>query len=542
MKIENLQARVEKFYGVVIRNELWVFALLLLISMLQLWIFKYLPSLDGPQHLYNSNVIIQLLKGSGLFGEFYRINEVIVGYWTGHFALTFFNLFLPAWLAEKMFLSAYVFGVVFSFRYLVRSINPEKENLLVYLIFPFVFHNYLMLGYYSFSISVIFFFLAFGYWIRHSNRFRGKEMALFGALVLGIFLSHGLVFLFFGAAFLIYVVLSAIYSKVTGEKGFSWRELITRLWRLAVSVLPALLLWVVYIRKVMGINPTVTATSYYKMELVGFILRIRQLVGFNHEMESPAYRVLFGTLALLSLLVLISYIRRRRQKQGHWIEIFSPSQAWIFISLMFLTAYFFAPDRISAGSLTNRFGLFFFLALLVCLASQTMPKWAQLLALVVVVGVMASTRAIHCYYLEKLNRDISEIQEMSPHMKDGSTVFSINSSNNWIHRHFQLYVADEKELVHLKNPQCAGQFPVKWNERSLPECYLGDQWVKPDRAPDIRGEGHRKLQVDYITVYSQLLFWEAEDEEKWQQILEEYYELVMITSGKLGALYQRKQQ
>ena len=106
MKAENLRVRVDTLYGAVIKNETWVFALLLLISMLPLWIFKYVPSLDGPQHLYNSNVIMQLIQGSEIFREFFRINEVVVGYWTGHFALSFFNLFLPAWLAEKMFLTA----------------------------------------------------------------------------------------------------------------------------------------------------------------------------------------------------------------------------------------------------------------------------------------------------------------------------------------------------------------------------------------------------------------------------------------------------
>jgi hypothetical protein len=540
MKAENLQALVDTLYGAVIKNERWVFALLLLISMIPLWIFKYVPSLDGPQHLYNSNVIMQLIRGSDIFREFFRINEVVVGYWTGHFALSFFNLFLPAWLAEKMFLTAYVFGVVFSFRYLVRSIYPERQNLLVYLIFPFAFHSYLLMGYYSFSIAVIFFFWAFGYYIRNSKQFRWKEMFLFGALVLGVFLSHGFVFLFFGAAFLVYKIATTLLLIVSGEKGGSGKELFGRWWRLAVSVLPAFFLWVIYIRTVLEINPSVRAADYYKMELVSFLLRIRQLVGFNHEMESPAYYVLFGLLALLSLMVLIHYIRRRVRRQGHWLELFNPSYAWISISLLFLFAYFFAPDRISAGSLTHRFGLFFFLALLVCLATRPMPRWTQLLTLLVVLGVLGSTRAIHSSFLYKLNGDISEIQEMSPYMEDGKSVFSINSSNNWVHRHFQLYVADEKELVHLMNPQCAGQFPVKWNEHTLPECYLGDQWIKPNRAPDIRGSGHRKLQVEYITVFYQEAFWESENRQRWQQIIQEHYELVMITSRELWALYKRK--
>lgn len=540
MKAEKLQSRVDPIYEVLIKNETWVFAFLCMICILPLWIFRYVPSLDGPQHLYSSHVILQILQGSEIFREFFRINEVVVGYWTGHFALSFFNLLFPAWLAEKFFLSAYVLGVVFSFRYLVRSIYPEKQNLLVYLIFPFVFHSYLLMGYYSFSIAIIFFFWAFGFWIRHSQHFRWKQMLVFGALVLGVFLSHGLVFLFFGVAFLFYFLATSLSSRESGEQGSSWKLFFSQLWRLALSALPAVILWAVYIRAVMGINPTVTGASYYKMELVRFLLRIRQLVGFNHEMESPALYLMFALLALLSMMVLIHFIQRRIRGEGKWGELFKPGLVWASIALLFLVAYFFAPDRISAGSLTHRFGLYFFLALLVCLATQPFPRWTQLLALLVVVGALGYSRSIHSHFYQKLNQDISEIQEMSAHMNEGSTVLSINSSNNWLHRHFQLYVADEKELVHLKNPQCAGQFPVKWNENKLPECYVGDQWVKPDRAPDIRGAGHRKEQVDYITVFYQKAFWESEEDQKWQQILQEHYDLVMITSHELGALYQSK--
>jgi len=540
MKADNTQNLVDRCYSFLGKNQIWIYVLLLSISLIPLWIFRYIPSLDGPQHLYTSQVIMELLKGSDIFREFFRINEVLVGYWTGHFVLSFFNLFLPAWLAEKFFLTAYVLGMVFSFRYLVLSIYPEKQNLLVFLIFPFVFHMYLLMGYYAFSIAGIFFFWAFGYWLRHKEHFGTREMILFGILVLGIFLSHALVFVFFGASFLLYFLLGTLYSRVVQKPGPTWKDFFGALWRLALSVLPTLVLWGIYIRTVMGINPTVSATGYYKMELLRFVFRIRQLVGFNHEMESPAFKVLFLLLALLVLLVLIQFIRGRLTKEGHWLDVFNPGFAWVSIALFFLVVYFFAPDRISAGSLTHRFGLFFFLALLVSLASRPLPRWSQLLTLLVVLGVLGSTRAIQSVFFYKLNQDISEIREMSEYMEEGSTVYSINSSDNWVHRHFQLYVADEKELVHLRNPQCAGQFPVRWNEHSLPECYAGDQWVKPDRAPDIRGSDHRRLQIDYITVFYQHRFWESEDEQLWQAILEEHYEPVMLTSRELGALYRRK--
>jgi hypothetical protein len=398
-----------------------------------------------------------------------------------------------------------------------------------------------VLGYYAFSIAAIFFFWAFGYWIRQRESFGWKEMLVFGAIVFGIFLSHGLVFVFFGGAFLLYFVLTSIYSMVIKAPGTSGKGLLLLTGRLALSVAPALIFWAVYIRAVMGINPTITAASYYKMELVKFILRIRQLVGFNHEVESPAYIVLFILIVGLCIAALLVFVRRRLQKEVKWIELFNQRYAWIAVSFLFLLAYFFMPDRISAGSLTNRFGLFFFLALIVFLAATPIPRWLQLLSLVVLLGVMGSTRVIHHDFIRKLNKDVLEIREMETYMEEGSTVYSLNNSTNWIHRHFQLYVADEKELVHLRNPQCAGQFPVKWNAEALPECYLGDQWIKPDRAPDISGMGHRRIQVDYITVFYQERFWESEEEEKWHELLSRHYDLVMITSRKLGALYRKKE-
>ena len=117
-----------RIYDRMLKYERYLFALFLAIALLQLWLTRYVPSLDGPQHLYNANVLVELLKGNELFRAFFSVNDVIVGYWTGHFFLTFFHLLFPAWLAEKLFLTAYVFAMVFSFRYLVRSMNPCQRE------------------------------------------------------------------------------------------------------------------------------------------------------------------------------------------------------------------------------------------------------------------------------------------------------------------------------------------------------------------------------------------------------------------------------
>jgi hypothetical protein len=208
---------------------------------------------------------------------------------------------------------------------------------------------------------------------------------------------------------------------------------------------------------------------------------------------------------------------------------------------MFLGFYFLLPDRISAGSLTNRFGLFFFFGTIVFLASQKFPRSLQLFALLMLSGSTISTRLIHHQYLSRSNKEIMELKELSDHMNEGSTVISINTTNNWIHHHTQLYVADELSVIHLNNPQCAGQFPIVWNEKSLPRCFTGEHPFRPSGSPDVSGLDHKVEQVDYITVFYHRRLWENDSYEQWQDILHNNYDLVSVSSQKRAALYRRKE-
>jgi len=529
---------MKRVYQFIIRKEKWFYFIFLVICLLHIWLTRYVPSLDGPQHLYSAQVITELLSGNKLFAEFFKINPVIVGYWTGHFFLTFFKLFLPGWLAEKFFITAYVFGMAFSFRYLIKGLFTDRENLLVFLIFPFIFHNYMLLGYYSFSIAAIFYFWAFGYWIRHQANFGWRQMILFGALALAIFLSHGLVYVFFAFTFLIYFLSTHLHLLIESGGRKQIPVLLSRTWRVALSVLPATVLCIRYYLSVMEVHPGVKEASYSNRELVEFIFRIRQLVGFNHEQESPAFRVLFLLIALLCISVAWYSLRGILRKEGKWIDLLNMRCSWIYITLVFLAAYFLMPDRISAGSLTNRFGLYFFLGWVVFLASQKVSRALQLLTLAVLAGVMIQTLVVQHTFLKRLTGDISEIRQLTPYIEDGTTMASLNTSDNWIHLHFQLYAAVDKEVVHLNNPQCLGQFPLIWNEASLPECYTGNEPYRPSRSPDISGLGHRQEQVDYISVFYYNRFLESTEYEEWKKILAEHYELVKVTSHNRGALFR----
>ncbi len=529
---------MNKVYDFIIRNEKWLYFIFLAICFFHIWATRYVPSLDGPQHLYNAQVLAELLRGNDLFKTFFKLNPVIVGYWSGHFFLTLFKLFLPGWLAEKFFLISYVVAAALSFRYLVRGLFPDRQNLLVFLIFPFIFHSYLVLGYYSFSIAAIFYFWAFGYWVRHYENFHWREMFVFGLLSLAIFLSHGLVFVFFAFSFLLYFIVTSTGSLLAPGGKMQFQVIFYRAWRVALSLIPAIVLCIVYYISVMGIQSGIAEAAYSKKELVGFIFRIRQLVGFHHELESPAFRVLFVLIAILCVAVARDFFRKIRRKEVRWKDLLNLQYSWIFITLFFLAAYFFMPDRISAGNLTNRFGLYFFLALIIFLSALKVPRWLQLLTVVVLIGVMLQTMRVQYSFLKRLTEEMMEIRELIPFIEDGTTMAGVNTSDNWIQGHFQLYAAIDREVVHLDNPQCRGQFPVIWNQKDLPECFTGSERYWPSGAPDVTGLGHRQLQVDYITVFYYNRFLESDDYEQWKNILGEYYTLVKVSSHQRAALFK----
>jgi len=540
MSISWLSGIISLIYRFLSRHTRVIALLFFAIIMLHIWRTLYIPSLDGPQHLYNANVIVQLLTGNDQFREFFRINPVIVGYWTGHFLLGFFKLIFPAWLTQKLFLMTYVLGMFFSFRYLVNSLSPGKVNLMIYLIFPFIFHFYLALGYYTFSMAVIFYFWAMGYWIRKGETMSWKEMISFSALAMGVFLSHGLVFLFFISSLFLYIVITRINIFLHRGKP-CLKSIFRQLWKTTLSLIPSLVLWAIYIRSVMVINSTVTPAEYSFRNQVVMLIRIRQLVGFNHEVEAAPLKILFILLVILGITALILFIiSHLPMNQGDRdIELDGKIYAWTAISLLFLVAYLFLPDRISAGSLTHRFGLFFFFSLITLLAFQPIPKFIQILTVLLLLGITWQARENQHHFMKALTSDIKDIRTMAPYMKDGSTIVSLNASNNWIHIHFPLYVAVDKPLVHLNNPQCAGQFPIIWNEERLPECLVGVDTYRPTDAPDVSGQGRSREQVDYITVFFQKSFWDNESNHYWHEILNNHYQLVMTTPRELGALYQR---
>ena len=120
----NTMSKIKRFdYSFLSKDEEIIFYAILLINIVFLFPTRFYPSMDGPAHLYNSNLIKQLVLSNHFIGDFFQINSFPVPNWTSHFILSFFGLFLPAWLSEKFLLILYVSGMAISFRLLIKTLK-----------------------------------------------------------------------------------------------------------------------------------------------------------------------------------------------------------------------------------------------------------------------------------------------------------------------------------------------------------------------------------------------------------------------------------
>ena len=188
--------KFKKYIAVLSKYEYYFFLLLIVINLLPLLLFESFPTVDGPAHLYNSRIIIELTTdNTSLLSDYFMFNQNINPNWSGHFILSSLMFLFPALIAEKILIIAYLIFLPLSFRFVFNKLKL-KQTYIIYFIFPFTYSFLLYYGFYNFQLGLIFFFLAIGYWEKYlDSGFRLKKIWILIALSLLIFFSHLFIFM-----------------------------------------------------------------------------------------------------------------------------------------------------------------------------------------------------------------------------------------------------------------------------------------------------------------------------------------------------------
>lgn len=489
----------------------YLFYSVLLLNVVLLLFSRFYPSMDGPAHLYNSNILLQLIKGNNIFTEFYNLNTLPLPNWISQVILFSLNGLLPAWMAEKLLIIIYIAGMALSFRYLVKALNPGNLYLSI-LIFPFIYSFLFHLGFYNFSISFIFYFMTLGYWLlnRNSNNFH-KHFIMF-ILITGAYFSNLLLYGFLGFTLGIFVIYYS-YENYSIKKDLSSALMYfsKNLLILLITSIPSLIFLLMFYSNVQFFP---SDQSYGLKELLKWLNDARPFIVYDYSREEIVTEHFFH---LLLMLLTISIIVKGKET-GKYINLGKADIILIPLGLSILL-YFKVPNGSSAGMMSDRYCLIIYILGLLWVVARSV--YTQYNSVIVLVFLILHFGLLFNHFhgtIVKLDEHANDIKQADSFVSENSIVLPVNFSDNWLETHFSNYLGIDKPLIILENYQASvNWFPVKWNHDQLPNIMLnganslsGLQWITNSNSDQVR-------QIDYILLYGDQM---KIDEPKWIELKE----------------------
>jgi len=365
---------------------------LILVYLIPIWIVTYLPTQDGPSHLYNAKILKEYNNPNYKFNEYYDINLKILPNWFSHTFLAGLMFIVPPLIAEKLLISIYVILFPLSLFYLINAVNRGNITFGV-LAFPFIYNYLFHMGFYNFVISIPFFFFAMGYWWKNRDSFRYGNVIILNLLIWLVFFCHLVSYLL--ALISIFVLSLAYYRKKIKKTILSFCYLI-----------PSYIPFAIYALSSDFLRSGKTPLGFWQLpQLIIDFISMKPLVSYNKH-EFIINYILFAFMAYLFFYTLF---REKMKLKDNIIQMkLGHGDYFLLISVLTLLLYFFMPSSMGGGGfITDRFFLFPFLVILPWFGvKQGKIHRYILLAFIIALCIVNVVYVTYCYI--SLDDDMKE--------------------------------------------------------------------------------------------------------------------------------------
>jgi len=492
--------------------------------------------------LYNSNLIHELLLNPETpLSDFFVFNTVPVPNWIGHFILSIFNFILPAFIAEKALMILYLFFLPWSFRHLTQQYN---NSALSYLIFPFSYTFLFYLGFYNLSISFILLFGTLALWKKHNSNITLKfAIALFVALSLTYF-AHAFVY-----SILLFIIFLTELQNLIGQYSSS-KDIRTVIGNntkkyivLLIAALPSLLLLLQFFNNV---HFSDSDSRLPASELIKWIKDVRPLIALNYEGELRFTEIYYHLLIALTTITLFVEIQNNlTEYKSNLLKSLLrisllPKNVFLAGSLLFLILFFTVPNSSSAGMMSDRLALIFFIFIVVWLATNTYPSWLSKTSIVIILYVNFGLVFKYTKSAAELSATAEAIYEAQDKIQPYSTVLPIKDTDHWLQLHFSNYLGVDKPMVILENYEASvGWFPLKWVESGMKNLRFGNLSSEECSFGWKSGssESEEIAMIDYVLVWG----YANTMNDLENNALDTYYSLVYSSEDGQVRLFELKE-
>jgi hypothetical protein len=305
-------------------------------------------------------------KNVAFYSNFYHIVYQPNPNWLATFVMALLMFVVNGFIAEKIFLTAYILLFISGFYLLLKKISGINLWLLVLLLF--VFPHTLAKGFYNFSFSIAFYFWVVWCWLCFLNRRNMRNGLLFFFFLTLLFFTHLLSFVF-GA----FTCAALLWSCAAAESNGWWRPLKSKNFIYNVGLflffyLPFVVLSLWFTEKQGGLQLQLKPHLYRLIELLEFkyAVNITHAEDLFAEIAGALLTVLFGIslitppvkraihkydgLLLSLLFVLFVYVCFPEAYMGRLILTAMRVQPFVFILATCCIAYRFPAGTISKKS------------------------------------------------------------------------------------------------------------------------------------------------------------------------------------------------
>ncbi|MDL1979996.1 MAG: hypothetical protein LWX02_00700 [Deltaproteobacteria bacterium] len=315
------------------------------------WFLKYFPTQDGPSHIYNIGILHDLLNGGKEWGNYftYKLHAVpnlgfnLLAYPMLHF--------FPPLVAEKLFVSMYIVLMGCSVPLLLHVFNKPSMPL-SFFVFPVMFNFTLLMGFYSYVVTIPLFLIAFSLCWKNYNHSRIFKFVFLNITGLIIFYFHLIPFVLFLISLIVITIVRSTDSK----------ERIVELVKLLATISPIILNLIFYlIHSPKNPFPEIS----YLLSVSRYIRLLSDLFSFSAVNFSPWQMFAASPVMFLYLLFTYSSVKDiyKRNRQNKAVP--DSEKFLLFLSSALILIYLFAPFRFGGGSFFNqRFPWVIFLIIL----------------------------------------------------------------------------------------------------------------------------------------------------------------------------------
>lgn len=487
--------------AVAVLSRPWVFRAFLLVNLALPFCTHFYPTLDGPAHLYNAQLLKCYLLGDEVVRTWFELHPLPVPNWLDHGLFALLLTVLPAWLTEKVLVLLYIVGMAVGFRRLLRVLAPGNEALSL-LIFPFIHGCLFNMGFFNFSLGVALWFFAVAEGLKWMEDRRSRRLVLLTGLAVLLYFSNVLAFALAGFT----LGCAALWNARTER---AWSVLVRTGLALLLVFLPGLICFAWFSA---GTQFPVADGGRPFSELLSWLWTVRPLKWTRYEEEGRIALALAAVLGLL--LVLLLFVRRESTRWSHLLLV--PT---VLVLVLFLVT----PDTAHAGMMSDRYCYLYFIVFLAWLASTVPMRWysALLACFAGLVQFMLSTDQL-LNTRSRLDEHATTMHSASRFLADHATVQPVNLSGDWNDGHLSNYLGVDRPVFIMENYEARlGWFPLRWKDEGLwPQC-VGE---RPSYGVQCRADGGP--MPDHVVVYGDLS--RMKDDQQLLSGLAQRYALVHV--------------